>query len=104
VDSTGRPTTGSTGIVIDLADASQLTDYRVTALLVISSNVPWRQLLYLAAWNHHHFHGMTVTRPVGLSLSPWSHGWCPVWDFTCRDTLTPSHLDLAVSRPGKCDQ
>jgi hypothetical protein len=39
-------------------------------------------------------------RPDGLSLSPWSNGRCLVWDFTCPDTLAPSHLDLAVSGPG----
>jgi len=26
--------------------------------------------------------------------------WCLVWDFTCPDTLAPSHIDLAVSGPG----
>ena len=39
-------------------------------------------------------------RPDGLSLSPWSNGRCLVWDFTCPDTLAPSHLNLAVSGPG----
>jgi len=39
-------------------------------------------------------------RPDGLSLSPWSNGRCLVWDFTCPDTLAPSHLDLAVSGSG----
>jgi hypothetical protein len=39
-------------------------------------------------------------RPDGLSLTPWSKGRCLVWDFTCPDTLAPSHLDTAVSGPG----
>lgn len=39
-------------------------------------------------------------RPDGLSLTPWSNGRCLVWDFTCPDTLAPSHLDTAVSGPG----
>jgi len=39
-------------------------------------------------------------RQDGLTLSPWSIGRCLVWDFTCPDTLAPSHIDLAVSGPG----
>ena len=25
-------------------------------------------------------------------MIPWSRGKCAVWDFTCPDTLAPSHL------------
>ena len=31
-------------------------------------------------------------RPDGLTLFPWSGGKNLVWDFTCRDTLAPSHI------------
>ena len=34
-------------------------------------------------------------RPDGLTLVPWSHGRCLVWDFTCPDTLAISHLHRA---------
>jgi hypothetical protein len=39
-------------------------------------------------------------RPDGLSLSPWRNGRCLVWDFTCPDTLAPSHWNAAVTGPG----
>ena len=31
-------------------------------------------------------------RPDGLTLFPWARGKCLVWDYTCRDTLAPSHV------------
>jgi len=31
-------------------------------------------------------------RPDGITLVPWSHGSFILWDFTCPDTLAPSHL------------
>ena len=31
-------------------------------------------------------------RPNGASLDPWSGGRYLVWDFTCPDTLAPSHV------------
>ena len=31
-------------------------------------------------------------RPDGASLDPWRTGLYLVWDFTCPDTLAPSHL------------
>lgn len=39
-------------------------------------------------------------RPDGLTLTPWSSGRCLAWDFTCPDTMAPSHLNTAVSRQG----
>jgi len=31
-------------------------------------------------------------RPDGMTLTPWKHGRPAVWDFTCVDTLAPSHV------------
>ena len=31
-------------------------------------------------------------RPDGMTLLPWSKGRSLLWDFTCPDTLAPSHL------------
>jgi len=39
-------------------------------------------------------------RPDGLSLMPWSNGRCLAWDFTCPDTLAPSHLNTAITGQG----
>ena len=39
-------------------------------------------------------------RPDGLTMMPWKHGRCLVWDVTCSDTLAPSHLNNAISGPG----
>jgi hypothetical protein len=38
-------------------------------------------------------------RPDGLTIMPWKHGRCMVWDVTCPDTLAPSHLNRAVTGP-----
>ena len=27
---------------------------------------------------------------------PWSEGRCLAWDFTCSDTLAPSHINRAI--------
>jgi hypothetical protein len=40
------------------------------------------------------------TRPDGLIVLPWANGRCLVWDFTCPDTLSISHLNRAVTSPG----
>ena len=39
-------------------------------------------------------------RPDGLTVLPWANGRCAVWDFTCPDTLAPSHLNRAVDGAG----
>ena len=39
-------------------------------------------------------------RPDGMTLVPWSNGRCLAWDFTCPDTLAPSHLNSAVTGHG----
>jgi hypothetical protein len=31
-------------------------------------------------------------RPDGMTLIPWNQGRSLLWDFTCPDTLAPSHL------------
>ena len=31
---------------------------------------------------------------------PWSEGRCLAWDFTCPDTLAPSHINRAILGPG----
>jgi len=38
--------------------------------------------------------------PDGLSLTPWAYGRCLAWDYTCADTLAPSHFNTAVTGPG----
>ena len=40
-------------------------------------------------------------RPDGVTLIPWRLGRQLVWDFTCKDTLAPSHVTMSASGPGK---
>ena len=39
-------------------------------------------------------------RPDGATLDPWSSGRYLVWDFTCPDTLAPSHISQSSSAAG----
>jgi len=39
-------------------------------------------------------------RPDGATLVAWSRGRCLVWDFTCPDTVAPSHLSSSASVVG----
>ena len=39
-------------------------------------------------------------RPDGATLDPWKRGQYLVWDFTCPDTLAPSHLDQSSLATG----
>ena len=39
-------------------------------------------------------------RPDGATLDPWERGKFLVWDFTCPDTLAPSHVALSSRAAG----
>ena len=39
-------------------------------------------------------------RPDGATLDPWSRGSYLVWDFTCPDTLAPSHITRSSTAAG----
>ena len=39
-------------------------------------------------------------RPDGATLDPWHAGKYFVWDFTCPDTLAPSHLNQSSLAAG----
>jgi len=39
-------------------------------------------------------------RPDGATLDPWLRGKYLVWDFTCPDTLAPSHVALSSRAAG----
>ena len=40
-------------------------------------------------------------RPDGMSQYPWKTGKCLLWDFTCGDSLAPSHVQQTANDPGK---
>ena len=40
-------------------------------------------------------------RPDGISLFSWKRGRLLCWDFTCSDTLAPSHLGTSSREAGK---
>jgi hypothetical protein len=39
-------------------------------------------------------------RPDGATLDPWHGGKYLIWDFTCHDTLAPSHLSQSSLAAG----
>lgn len=43
-------------------------------------------------------------RPDGLTLLPWHMGKSLVWDFTCSDSLAPSHIQYTALEAGKSAQ
>ena len=40
-------------------------------------------------------------RPDGMSQFPWKNGRLLLWDFTCVDTVAPSHVNDSAKCPGK---
>ena len=42
-------------------------------------------------------------RSDGATLDPWQRGKYRVWDFTCPDTLAPSHLSLSSQTAGSVE-
>ena len=40
-------------------------------------------------------------RPDGMTIFPWKKGKCLVWDFTCSDTLAPSHISISSNQVAK---
>ena len=40
-------------------------------------------------------------RPDGLTLLPWEKGHSFCWDFTCTDTLAPSHIPQTSKEAGQ---
>src|SRR5882757_8432773 len=39
-------------------------------------------------------------RPDGATMIPWDHGRCLAWDYTCPDTVAPSHLSSSTIAAG----
>ena len=44
--------------------------------------------------------GQSNLRPDGVTLLPWSRGKPMMWDFTCPDTLAPSHIPISSATAG----
>ena len=42
----------------------------------------------------------TGKHPDGGTIVPWKGGWVLVWNATCPDTFTPSHITLAMREAG----
>ena len=40
-------------------------------------------------------------RPDRMTIYPWKNGRTIVWDFTCSDTIAPSHIKISSAIPGK---
>jgi hypothetical protein len=91
VDSTGRHGLSCSKSAGRLSRHSAVNDLIKRALM--SADVPSR--LEPRSLGQH-----DNKRPDGLSLVPWKNGRCLAWDFTCPDTLAPSHINTAVSGPG----
>jgi len=76
----------------DMVSASPPADCRVNDLIkraLLSAEIPSR--LEPKSLAQH-----DDRRPDGLSLLPWSNK-CLAWDFTCPDTLAPSHLNTVIA-------
>ena len=91
VDSTGRHGLSCSKSAGRLSRHSAVNDLIKRALM--SAEVPSR--LEPRSLGQH-----DNKRPDGLSLVPWKNGRCLAWDFTCPDTLAPSHINTAINGPG----
>ena len=40
-------------------------------------------------------------RPDGLTIYPWARGRCLVWDYTCRDTMAQSNIQVSSQGAAK---
>ena len=36
-----------------------------------------------------------------MTIYPWKNGSTMVWNFTCSDTIAPSHIQISSAIPGK---
>jgi len=43
-------------------------------------------------------------RPDGATMIPWERGRCLAWDFTCPDTVAPTHLLNSSQASGSAAQ
>ena len=54
--------------------------------------------------SNHHLLRSDGKRPDGATLDPWTDGRYLVWNFTCPNTLAPSHLTSSMAGAGGAAQ